>query len=84
MNEIDNVWVCDRSSVEDAKEGTVFGRRVLSRWGEDPLDASRGCLNLASVMRVEEMHIGPGLQWSQCGLSCIEDREWEHTNAIHA
>ena len=61
MDECDNMWICNRSSVEDAEEGTILGCWVLTWWGEDFLETGRGCLNLAAMVRVMKMHVGPGL-----------------------
>jgi hypothetical protein len=40
MDESNNMWVGDRSSVEDAEEGSVLRGRVLAGRGEDLLESS--------------------------------------------
>ena len=61
MNESHDMRVCNRSSVEDAEEGTVLSCRVLAWWRQDLLEPSRVCLDLAAVMRVVKVHEGPHL-----------------------
>lgn len=56
-----NEWEYQNSSIEDAKHGSIMGVGMLAGRRQQLLEASRGRRNLASMVRVVEMHEGPGL-----------------------
>ena len=61
VDESHDVWVCNRSSVEDAEEAAVLGRGVLTWWRQEALDTSSACGDLAAMMRIMKVHEGPEL-----------------------
>lgn len=48
--------------VVDAEPVLVLGGSMLAWWRQEFLDASRSRFGLAAVMRIVEVHVGPGLQ----------------------
>jgi hypothetical protein len=48
--------------VEDAEPVLVAGGIVLTRWGHQLLEAGCRRSRLASVVRIVEVHEGPGLE----------------------
>ena len=61
VDESHDVRVCNGSSVEDAEEGAILGRGILTWRREEALNTSSACRNLATMVRIMKVHESPEL-----------------------